>query len=193
MAICGGDLLAGDFALDCDNKPIAGLTERIALINFDDIDRATTTRNAANTIVTNLALDYGKVAYELQGVKRSNAALASLVKKDLDLDKWSHGINGIVFNVVAETIEQLNRLSTGGRVVAVVERKFKGADQEAAFFILGLDSGLELATVEYNSNENGGSIPITLTSVAEEEEPYFPATWLETDYATTLAAFDALF
>jgi len=192
MAICGGELLAGDFLVDCDNKPQAGLLETVYLMNFDDLDRSATTRNTPKTIMDNIALDYGKVAYKLEGVKRSNTALFSLVKKENDLDKFSHGINGTIYNVVATTLEQLNLLATGTRLVAIVERKFKGASSASAFMCLGYDAGLELATLEWNSNENGGSALITLKSVESEEEPYTPCIVFDTDYATTLAMVEAL-
>lgn len=188
-------LLDRDFKYDCDNPPQQGLTDLIALINYNDIDRAATQFDPLNKqLMTDLVLKAGKRAYRLEGYKLSNSAQSSLVVKEAPaVNAHLHTIGGVGVQVDAEQLDAISKLSQGAKMVAVVERKFKGANQESAFMVLGYDSGLELATADYNSNENSGTLPFTLANPADEEEPRPPYIWLDTDYGTTVTAFEGLF
>jgi len=168
--------LSEDFLFDCDNPPLQGLTDVVALINYNDIDRVATTFDPLNSqIVTSLVLKNDKRAYRLEGYKLANSAAAELVVKE------------------APAVNAFPNMSLGAKLVAVVERKYKGANQESAFMVFGYDSGMELTTATYNSNENAGTMPFTVANPGDEEEPKPPLIWLDTDYGTTLTAFEALF
>jgi hypothetical protein len=187
--------LEADFLRDCDNPPVAGITDVVALINYGDIDRATTTFNTDNSqIVETLVLKAGKRAYRVEGRDTSNNALAALVEKDAPaVNAWSHTYAGTAMNVDAVALDNLTKMAQGGSYVAIVERKYKGANNESAFMILGYTSGLKLRTADYSANENSGTLPFTLASADDQEEPKTPYIWLDTDYAITTAAFEALF
>jgi len=190
---CEG-LITADILYDCDNSPVGGLETDIILVNVADIDVAATTFDAANSdIVTNFQLLSGKTGFLLQGVKQINSASSELVKKEFSSDKYTHTFNGVVLNVSAANKQQVNIMSEGAKYVAVIDRKWKGASNAEAFLILGLESGLELQTATWNSNENDGVLQFSLASTEGFEEPKLPNTLLETDYATTLAAFEAKF
>jgi hypothetical protein len=184
-----------DFLFDCENPPLQGLTDVIALVNFNDIDRTATTFDSNNgQLCTSFVLKAGKRAYRLEGYKLANSALASLVVKEApSVNAFLHTIGGVGVTVDAEQLDALAKMALGAKLVAVVERKFKGANQESAFMIFGYDSGMELATADYSSNENAGTFPFTVANATDEEEPKPQRIWLDTDYATTLAAFEALF
>lgn len=188
-------ILDRDFKYDCDNPPLQGLTDIVALINYNDIDRAATTFDPNNKqLMTDLVLKAGKRAYRLEGYRLSNSAQASLVVKEAPaVNAFLHTIGGVGVQVDAEQLDAISKLAQGAKMVAVVERKFKGANQESAFLVFGYDSGMELATADYNSNEASGTLPFTIANPSDEEEPRPPYIWLNTDYATTLSDFESLF
>jgi hypothetical protein len=190
---CEG-LITADILYDCVNSPIGGLETDIVLINISDIDRTAVTLDPTNPdIVTAFALNSGTTGYLLQGIKQINSASSELIKKEFSSDKQKHVFTGVVLNVSAVNKQQINNMADGGKYIAVVNRKWKGVDNDDAFLILGLESGLELITATWNSNENDGVLQFTLESTEGFEEPRLPNTLLETDYATTLAAFEAKF
>lgn len=190
---CEG-LITADILYDCENPPVGGLETDVVLINFNDLDRAAITYDATNKdIVTNLQLQSGKTGYLFQGIKQINTATSELVKKEFSSDKEKHSFNGVILNVSAANKAQINAMKEGSKYVAVVNRKWKGVDNEEAFLILGLEVGLEIETSTWNSDENDGTLQFTIASADGFEEPRLPNTLLETDYATTLAAFEAKF
>lgn len=190
--ICG--ILDADFVLSCDDKAQGGLENDVLLINRSDVDYSAITYDASNkTIVTNFQLKSGKTGYLLQGVKQVNSTAYELVKQEFSFDTFKHTFNGVVLTPSSANKEQAEKLASGGKYVVIVNRKYKGASNADAFEIYGLESGLELETMTYNSKENNGVISFALSSAEGEDETSLPKTLLETDYATTLTAFEAKF
>lgn len=193
MSACAEEITA-DILLDCDNQPIGGLEVTAVIINKDQIDRSATTFDVANPILmTNLQLLSGNTGYKIQGIKQSNAKSYSLVVNENAPDKWLHQFNGIIFNPTAANKEQLNKLSQDGRYIVVIEQLWKGANDESAFEVLGYNVGLKLTESVNNSIENQNGVTLVLASESSYEETDVPYTLLETDYATTKAAFDNAF
>ncbi len=193
MADCTGKITA-DFVLDCDFLPIGGLTTNAVLINFDDIDRTATTISGTNRLLmTNLQLKPGKTGYLFTGVKQTNAKNYALVLKDNNVDKFTHGFNGTVFNPSVENKLQVANLALGGKYVLVVEQLWKGEDNEDAFEVLGYFTGLKLNEATNASGENDNVITLVFGSEEGFEEPSLPHNLLETDYATTKTAYDNKF
>jgi hypothetical protein len=190
--ICG--LLDADFVLSCDDKAKGGLENDVILVNHSDVDFTNVTLDASNkTICTNFQLKSGSTGFLLQGVKQVNSTAYELVKQEFSFDTFKHMFNGVILTPNSANKEQAEKLASGGRYVVVVNRKYKGASNADAFEIYGLESGLDLETMTYNSKENNGVISFALASAEGEEENGVPKTLLETDYATTLAAFAAKF
>ena len=191
--ICNNDI-TNDMLLDCDNTAVAGIEVNVLLVNSKDINRTTTAFDATNKLLcTNFDLNAGKKGFLIQGVKQIFSASAELVKKEMGFDKWKHTFTGVILNMSADNLLQLQQMSEGANLVAVIETKFKGEDNKDAFHILGYKQGLELATATWSSNENEGTVQIELSSVDGYEEPNYVATLLETDYDTTKTAFDNKF
>lgn len=190
---CEG-LITADILFDCDNAPVGGIETDVLLFNVEDIDVSSLTYSPTNKILlTNFQLKSGKTGFLLQGVKQVNGANTELVKKEFGPDKHKHVFSGVIFNPSAANKLQATSLSEGSKYVVIIERKWKGADNEDAFIVLGLKSGLELQTMVWNTKENDGTIQFTLESTEGFEEPTLDLTLLETDYATTKVAFDAKF
>jgi len=191
MALNCEEKLAADIIKDCDNKSIGGLEVNVVLINFDDIDKATSTIDAANDlIITNLATLSGTAGFTLEGIKQTNSASFELVKKEDSWDKYKHLFAGVILTPSATNKKSIANIASGGRYVVVVEKKFKGASQEEAFEVLGWDSGLVISTLIYNSKESDGVIKFELASEDGFEENEMSRNNLEANYATTKIAFD---
>jgi len=192
MAINCEDKLSADIIKDCDNKPIGGLEVSAVLINFDDIDKTTSTLDPTNDlIITNLSTFTGTAGFALEGIKQTNGASFELVKKEDTYDAYKHLFSGIILTPSAANKKSMAEIASGGRYVVVVEKKFKGADLDDAFEVLGWDSGLVISTLIWNSKEADGVIKFELASEDAYEEPEMTRNNLETDYATTKTAFDA--
>lgn len=190
--ICG--ILDADFVLSCDDKAQGGLENDVLLINRSDVDYSALTFDPLNkTILTNFQLKSGKTGYLLQGVKQVNSTSYELVKQEFSFDTFKHVFNGVVLTPSSANKEQAEKLASGGKYVVIVNRKYKGASNADAFEVYGLESGLELETMTYNSKENNGIISFALSSAEGEDETALPKTLLETNFATTLTAFEAKF
>lgn len=186
---CTGNLTA-DILFDCVNAPIGGIEQNVVLIAKDDIDTVNTTTDANNRVlVTNLQLKTGKTGHLLTGVKQSNGKAWELVKKENAPDKFKHTFSGVIFNPSSENKLQADSLSKGAKYVAVVEQLWKGTASEDAFEILGLDAGLELATMTNNSKENDNMIMFELSSADGYEDTTMPKTLLDGTYAATKTLF----
>ena len=194
MSLNCEDKLAADILKDCDNKPKGGIEVNVVLINFDDIDKSASTLDATNDlIITNLATGTGTSGFTLEGVKQSNGASYELVKKEDSFDKYTHTFSGVILNPSAANKKSLSNIASGGRYVAIIEKKWKGTDQADAFEVLGWDSGLVISTVVWNSKESDGVIKFDLASEEGYEEDEVTRNVLETDYATTKTSFENAF
>jgi len=191
MANCE-DKLTAAITKDCDNKPVGGVEVDACLINFDDIDKITSTLDVANDlIITNLSTKTGTSGFKIEGVKQTNSVSFEMVKKEETFDMYKHVFAGVILAPTAANKKLLAQVASGGRYVVVVEKKFKGASGVDAFEVLGWGSGLVISTVIYNSKEADGVIKFELASEDGFEEPEMTRNNLETDYDTTKTAFDA--
>ena len=190
MALNCEDKLSADIIKDCDNAPKAGIEVNAVFINFDDIDRGASTLDVTNDlIITSLATLSGTSGYNIEGIKQVNGVSFELVKKEESFDAYKHMFAGVVLAPSAANKALLKEIASGGRYVIVVEKKWKGIDQEDAFEVLGWDSGLEISTAVWNSKESDGVIKFEVASADGYEEPDMTRNLLETDYATTKTAF----
>lgn len=192
MALNCEELLTADIQKDCDNKPVGGVEVDIVIINFADVDKATSTFDGSNDLLlTNLSTFSGKTGYSIEGIKQTQGASFELVKKEDGFDGFKHKFEGVILAPSVENKKRLSEISSGGRFIVVVEKKWKGDSQEDAFEVLGFDVGMEIETVVWNTKEADGIIKFSLSSVDAFEEPKMTLNNLETDFATTKIAFDA--
>lgn len=189
MATCIPSI-TGDLLFDCDNRDVQGIETSVVLINRNDINFATSTLDVTNPkIITSLALKTGKTGYQLQGIKQLNSFLSEVVPNDEGLNRWRHSFIGRVFNLTAEARKQIDLIADGSNLVAVVEKKWKGASQAHAFIVLGWGTGLEISEGSENSNENDGSFVFTIASSELSLESEGPKNYLDTSYTTSSTAF----
>lgn len=192
---CFLDSLSDDILNDCDNLSIGGIESDILIIPHPAVDKTASAINADNRILLDeLALKAETIAYKLEGVKQLNAYNYEFVPGDENtLDKWRHTLTGVILTPSAANRLQASKLGKGESYMVVVNKKYKGADSEDAFLVLGWDAGLYLTEMTENSKENDAAINFTLSSKDQFLEKDMPRLLLETDYDTTLLAFNNKF
>jgi len=182
--------LEGDMLFDCGNKAKAGIEVNVVLINFEDRDNATSTLDGTNDLlITSLSTFSGTTGYFLEGIKQVNGASSELVKKEDSFDMYKHLFSGVMLTPSVENKAFLKQIASGSRFIVVIEKLWKGTDQEDAFEVLGWDSGLEISTMVWNTKESNGVIKFELTNADGYEETDMQRNLLETDYDTTKTAF----
>jgi len=195
---CTGDI-TGNILYDCLNTATGGIEQNVVIIKRDDINFAETVVDPDNrNLITSLVLKATKTGRKIQGVKQSNGKSWELVKKENMPDKFKHTFSGVVFapSIAAKAV--IDGLTKGAKYVIVVEQTWKGLSSKDAFEVLGLTSGLEIATMTNNSKENDNMIMFELSSADGFEESTMPKNFLDgglTDgtYALSKTAFDGLF
>lgn len=186
-------LLTADILKNCDENPIGGIETDLLFFNKKDIDYASITYDGTNDLlVTNFQLLSGKVGYLLEGVKQANFVGDELVIKDYS-NSYAHMGSGVILNPTVANRKSLEILMGGDEFVIMVNKKWKGADDDDAFALFGLDAGLVGSTKTYKSNESDGVEVFEMKSREGYEEPKPYRTVLHTDYATTLLAFAGKF
>jgi hypothetical protein len=194
MALNCEEKLSADIQKDCENKPIGGIEVNVVLIALKDINKTTSVISSTNKLlITDLATLSGTSGYFVEGIKQAQGAMFELVKKEDSFDAYKHSFSGVVLNPSASNKLELSKVASGERYVAVVEKKWKGADSDEAFEVLGWDSGLVISEMTWNTKESDGIIKFVLSNEDGYEEPEMTRTLLETDYATTKTSFNNKF
>ena len=194
MALNCEDKLSADIEKNCDTKPIGGMEVNVVLIPFGDIDRTTSTLDATNDLlITSLSTLSGTQGYFVEGIKQAQGASFELVKKEDSFDAFKHTFSGVVLSPSVANKKSLSEIASGSKYVAVVEKKWKGVDQDDAFEVLGWDAGLVISEMTWNTKESDGIIKFVLSNEDGYEDPDMTRNLLETDYATTKTAFNTKF
>lgn len=189
-ASCAGDI-AANIAPDCAHPIVSGYTGRGILINWKDVK--TLTYSGTNPrIVTAITLETGakvsvvdNIGFDqpLNGSNSTSTGDDGFVKYD----------KTVVLNIplrgagtAKDIVEPLHTSALGFLLIA--EKKDKVGD--GSFELIGLEQGLKANAdgVTRNEYENGGSVVATMSC----RETHFENTLFDTDYSTTLAAFEAL-
>lgn len=191
--VCGK--LTSDFVFDCENRSTGGVGQVIKLYNRSDIDYAVSVPSITESShkITDIAVKSLAPVIEIQSLPNKRLISATFTPSDSDYGVfWNHQIRFPALGLSEEVLISLRELAAGAEMVAIVEDNFKGAAGADTFKIYGWDNGLKMIEGPYDSNANNGNIPIVLGSMEPNLERYPPLIWLDTDAATTKAAFDAL-
>lgn len=184
-------LLTLGLLFDCADKPKKGLEgSKAVIINYDDIDLAGST--IAGEIITDLVLKAGKVGLQAEWYKDLASANSAFAPSTEDIDGFLHNFLMRLSNSSAENAARANELKNG-RFIVVLQTKYKGVDNEEAFKVYGWKTGMKLTELVNNTNENSGASLFTLGTEEGDVEDYPYQIFLETDFATSLATYEALF
>ena len=153
--------LAKDIAGSCESPQVAGLKNTGYLINYDDIDWDTLTKDQTNAnIVASLNLLSGKRAYKVivpgnTPFTGTNAALAAGTYRN----KFTKTANIVVLDSGPDVSKNVIDQLANGRFVFIFENKYAGADKKNTFEIYGLETGLvatEMTNEKYSEETDGG-------------------------------------
>lgn len=186
--------IAKDIQYDCDNRSVAGVEQRLVLINESDLKASGITFDALlpTALITALELNTGTKGYEIQGIKQIMNFTNSLVADENAEDGVKHMITGIkIYDPSEQARAEINKYVAGATVYAVLERKWKGVDNKHAFLFFGLKFGLMISELKDESAD--GVISLSLSTPGKFKEPYLPHIYRDTDYDTSLTAFNNAF
>ena len=183
--------LTADMIFDCADKSKKGLDSgRAVVINWDDIDRAGST--VAGATISDLVTLSGTSGFAAEWFKDLASANSAFSPSTEDVDGFLHNFLCRIQNASANNAERAAELAQG-RFVVVVETRYKGAANAEAFKVFGWENGVKLSEMTYNTLENSGAIPYTVATEEGDFETYPYHVFLETDYATSKATFNANF
>src|SRR5690606_14544957 len=128
-------------------------------------------------------------AYEFQGFGRSVTPQQEVIRLASGQNLYKHQVGLFIFDRTQLQKNNIQNLVLG-RFIAIVRGTKKDAN---AFEVYGLGNGLELQPGVINQlNENNGAYTVILATPENQAEALLPQTFFTTDYATTLAAVEAL-
>lgn len=183
---CTGSL-AASITFNCANQRVAGYEDTALIMNRNDIDWAAVTYDADNKrIVKTLAMKTGAKPFYIYNPRVNpvsfNGTNATFEK---DSNRYTKQVQfyfeGIGGSAAADVVEPLK----SGQFVVLLQRKDHRGD--GSFQLVGFEGGLT-ANAEVQDEDTGYWL-ITM----ETSEPSAEISFHNTDYATTKAAFDALF
>lgn len=189
-ASCAADI-AANIAKNCSSPIVAGYTGRGVLINLSD--NPTLTRSGVNPrIISAITLGSGVKVSVVDNTGYTQPFTGTVVQSNDDNGMVQYQ-KTVVVNIplrgagtAKDIIEPLNLSALG--FLLVLEKKDKNGD--GSFVVIGSEQGLKANPDGITQDEyaNGGAVVATMSTV----ENFFEVTLFDTDYATTLTAFNAL-
>lgn len=182
---CAGISINADY--DCVNPPIAGVEERLTLMNFKDI-ASFAVQGANPSIIEGFTLKSGKQAFSFQGVRNSLVPEQHYAPGRFSPSSYEHLVNFLVWDDAQAQKDNLEAMAVEKQVAII-----QNANQ--TFEVYGIRNGLEVTTNDRlpGDQDTGGGYQIVLkTSENEAKEPKLPRTFFKTDFAATLALVDDL-
>lgn len=192
MPNCVNDI-AGSIGLNCEKPIEGGYTGRAVLIPIGTAGLVLTRNTQNPRIISNIAFDAAAklVKADNEGMATPFEGSNSTGNSDAGFTKFVKAISiripqrGAQF--AAEVLEPL--VKSGRGFIGVFEKTDLVGD--GSFEVIGSGSPMKVAdpsTVTRDENANGGAWSATLQS----SEYYAECTLFDTDYATSLAKFEAL-
>lgn len=180
--------IASSLVLAACVSAAVGLESSIYIVNFDDIDRASST--VTGNVISSLVLNTGANGYKYESAKNAIEANSPL-NKGTYLNRFDHNIVFRVFSKTQSIKDELGKLAQA-RVVVIVENLNSGSD-ETHFEVYGWDAGLEMTDFQAATTDGDGVVAtVTLNSGDNAKESDLPKSFYSTSLATTRAALEAL-
>ena len=180
--------IASSLVLAACVSAAVGLESSIYIVNFDDIDRASST--VTGNVISSLVLNTGANGYKYESAKNAIEANSPLNKGTYH-NRFDHNIVFRVFSKTQSIKDELGKLAQA-RVVVIVENLNSGSD-ETHFEVYGWDAGLEMTDFQAATTDGDGVVAtVTLNSGDNAKESDLPKSFYSTSLATTRAALEAL-
>lgn len=164
-----------------------GLDNEIYIINYDDIDRATSVES--NGVISTLTLKSGKNAYKYTSNAKAFEGTSAL-NKGTYATSHDHSVVGRIFVNSQDVKDELNKLAQGRFVVIV--KNLNNVDA-VKYEVYGWNNGLVATALDKNSADGDGVFySFTLASDEAAREADLPKSFFSTDLSTTESALAAL-
>jgi len=174
---------------DCENPLKAGVAERLLIGNLADIESIT--YNITNTsVIENIVMKAGAAMFAFEGVRSSNKPDISLVPDDL-VTSFKHMIDFSAFEVDSQAKVNLQAMAVS-KTFAIFQNPKDSSLVDSVWEVLGVSTGLEMSALNRLPASKDGSYKIQLATPEAASETALPASFWDTDLATTQAAIDAL-
>jgi|SRR6478609_3943438 len=182
-----GELDSGSEAGECETLPPSGTEAIIRAFNKRDI----VGYDETNDIITDIQLKPGKQGFVFTGFRNDAKKSEEVILPSVGAPMFKHGSGFVVYHrdqATKNTVENLCR----GTFVFVVEQK--GQDS-TAFELVGKKCGMRLVPGSIRDAHTNGGFYVLNFATADGEgelEPKLPQVFCDTDYATSLAALNAM-
>lgn len=183
MGCTGG--IAKAIVSDCTTQGVGGLEVTAYIFNRNDIDITYSAVADKENQITDISNAVGVKGYSITGVKKLLNAGHDIVVADDRPNSYTHYFSFQGFEFLTEDIRNLDDLDD---LVVIVESKDKNDTGDGVFRAYGCKYGLYKTTDTRRANDASGARSIELSSLEGQGEPYSHYVYLDTDYATTLAA-----
>lgn len=153
--------LAADLVANCDETSVSGVRNTGWIINTDDIDRDSCTRDASNpNILNTLVLKSGKKAHRVYVPGKTpfsgtNKALAAGTYRN----KFTKQVGLIILDNGPDVVKDIINPLANGSFVVILENKYGGKDGKNTFEVYGFEQGLSataMADDKYSEETDGG-------------------------------------
>ena len=183
--------LAANIAKDCATPIVGGYTGRGVLIDIADLS-AVTQDGSNPRIITAITLGTGKKLSVVDNAFSQQPFNGSGSQSNTDDGMMKHRKTLVLTipkrgaKASKEIVEPTYQSPLG--YIAVLEKKDRNGD--GSFEVVGFEQGLQANAdgIVRNEYENGGCTIVTMST----NEVNYEYSFFDTDYATTLAAFEAL-
>lgn len=185
--------LAADLVADCEKTSVGGMKNHGFIINYDDIDFDSCTRNEENRfILSTLVLKTGKKGYRMYVPgKTPFTGTNTAMSEGTYRKKFTKTVSVVILDNGPDVVRDVIDPLANGKFVIVLENKFAGADGKNTFQVYGFEQGLSataLADDKYSEETDGG-----WSSTLEESGAPSPALYLFNDsVATTRASLESI-
>jgi len=182
-------IAAGLAAAECGKMATSGTGTKVVLMNYDDIDKASST--VSSGVCTSLVLAANKLAYLFESIDKATTGEATFAKGTY-IDSYDHAVTLRIF-IKDQTSKNFINSLTNARVVAIVENRATGASGNTKYEVYGWDSGLKLSENAFTTDFADNVVfTAKLASDDNSKEGQLPLSYFITDLSTTETALSGL-
>ena len=183
---CGN--ISNNLVLAACANSLAAIEADIVLINFDDVDRDSST--VSDGVLSSLVLKSSKYGYRYTSHKNAFEATVAL-NKGTYINSFVHGAVVRVFTKTQDAKDELNKLANG-KVIAIVKNSDSQND-ETKYEVYGWENGLVMSDLQAASTDADGVLyTFNLSSDDNARESQLPLSYYGTSLSATETALEAL-
>lgn len=186
------ELTTGLVAAECNTNATAGLEDEVILLNFADVNKASSTVSDDN-IISSIVMHTGKTGFEFETFGKAYDEAGATFVKGTYRNTWQHNLPLRIFVKNENAKKFVNEFGAGAKIIAIVKNKEAGTDGEVKYEAYGWDNGMELnESTNTVAMTDGVVYTLTVGSSDTAQEGSLPKTVFDTDLTTTEEMIDAL-